>query len=451
MYELLLVKDGQYLGRPKADPGLADGMYIIVEKGRADLPVADLYDGGLWESVDSEMVVSETGLTRYLDCWPMLTPGLSIHLYGKDLGYFLVEGQTDLAKRLASWWSGWGKKIFWTTVGTSRLNPHRQNYAKSHRVQAVVGVETSVGLDNKTPLCDQVAAEMGPQLRKVKKIIDRLLAPIGARVTELYPYWQRYVPMVWVHFEVNGVDPTKGQGCLCYPNGDFYYGPWCQRIGQHDSDSATHMLYDSPPSMTLVDWITGPLYEASQRYKTPGYYFSGSQQLPKFKPSNFAVGVYGEARAGVDRQPNFMALMSKYEPMGVDINTRVMRKALKQAEVSEINGDFVVLQKWNLGWGNLSTNGTRWMLQLRAGELGENYFKPQFEIDIKDSFIVGGRATGCDCPDCKNRREQVRRCHKTFMASLGIKLEEKEQDLTWAKMVATAIGEEMKNSTTIPF
>lgn len=96
--ELLLVKDGLYLGRPTAPPGLADGLYEF--SSRIPDVAPQLTDLGLFESVDEESVINQDGRKIYLSPWPLFSAGLSVRVYYREREYYyLVEGQGDLADR----------------------------------------------------------------------------------------------------------------------------------------------------------------------------------------------------------------------------------------------------------------------------------------------------------------------------------------------------------------
>jgi hypothetical protein len=471
MYELLLVKeDGTVLGRPKASPGLAPGYYVVNGKGTA-IPAPTLQDYGLYECVSEREAVSLEGDKYYSisGAYPMLEAGTLVRLFkvgGRYVEYYLVEGQSDLLDRLASWWSGWGKKKVWSQGQRRMLNPRRITYAKEHKVEEVVNAPTSVGLTEMPEICKRLAAKVTEQLDKTKELINLKLAPIGGVVTAIYPYWQRHFPVVWVHFKVNGVEPTRGQGCLCYLTGDFYYGPWCQRFGQHNTDGATHMIYEYPPSYSIVDWICGPLYEASRRHGSGDYYFSGRVKLPQFEPSNFAVAVYGEARPGQGKV-NFNRLVEDLPKGEARIDLAKLKQALKNPqELPEIEGDFTILQKWELDHDLIMASVNGWRRQTRYDKhrYDDKYlvwYGPAEAFDPKSLYKVGVDDWGCTCGYCKRYRKDVLEIAvKPFLARLGLQeqptlfeqppkpkftweaIPSSEDVDTWAQRLAQTIEEE---------
>lgn len=478
MYELLLVKeDGLVLGRPTAPPGLAPGYYVMNGKGKA-IPAPDLKDAGLYECVSEREAVALEGESHYSvsSVYPMLEAGMLVRLFksgGRYIEYVLVEGQTDLLDRLASWWSGWKSKKVWSQGQRRMLNPRRITYSKEHKVEDVVRAPTSVGLTEMPEICKRLATKVAEQLDKTKALINLKLAPIGGEVTAIYPYWQRSFPVVWVHFKVNGVEPTRGQGCLCYLTGDFYYGPWCQRFGQQNTDGATHMIYEYPPSYSIVDWICGPLYEASQRHGKGDYYFSGRAQLPEFKPSNFAVAVYGEARkgkAGVD----FNRLVQDMPRNGAArIDLAKLKRALKNPQqLPEIDGDFVILQKWDFAHDVVTASVNGWRKQKKFDGYQDDgsyavWYGPAEAFDPNSDYRVGVDPRACTCGYCKRYRKDIREIAvKDFMARLGIQdqpelqfeqppkptkyaweaIPSSEDVDTWAKRLAQTIEEENKKA-----
>lgn len=426
MIELLLVKDGTYLGRPTAAPGLPDGYYNVM--GDKPKPITNLIDRGLYESVSANSVIGPDERTRSYDFFPLLQTGLKVHLFHLRYDdYFLVEGQTDVVERLANWWSGWGKKVIWSKK--SHLNNRRKAYARSCNVLGIVDSQTHVGLSVTPEICKDVAKLVEKKLDNIRAKIDAELSTIGGKVTQILPYWQRCIPMCWVLFEINGVEPTSGMGCIVYTNGDFYYGPWCQRAGQDGTLGGGIMIYDRPPSMTLLDWICGPLYEATQRDKKDGYYFSGTKKPPKFQPSGMEVAVYGEARTGL-KDDNFADLVQQLKQHRPEIDLDILSKALTGAErLPEQEGDFPILEKWRTYNCLLTASGRGWRLQRQKDWYDrevDDYrygFSEPVDIDPFSNELDLGDGKYCNCGYCTRGRNKINNIARDFLARLGLKEE----------------------------
>src|SRR3990167_1540196 len=196
--------------------------------------------------------------------------GETILVYLRHYYYYIPEQstKTTLLDDLAAWFVRFPAKSPWIKGKKGhRLTPALSRWAK--KSEHGTAVWSIVKTDNrdfmKTPdeIRKAVSARVKKRLGFIKSKLNKQIADIGGKITAISVDWQKGVALVWVRFTVNGVDPTNGGGCLCYLNGDFYYGPWCQRIRQKDLADKIELLHDYPPKYTLRSWIIGPLYSTA--------------------------------------------------------------------------------------------------------------------------------------------------------------------------------------------
>ena len=232
--------------------------------------------------------------------------GETILVYLRHYYYYIPEQstKTTLLDDLAAWFVRFPAKSPWIKGKKGhRLTPALSRWAK--KSEHGTAVWSIVKTDNrdfmKTPdeIRKAVSARVKKRLGFIKSKLNKQIADIGGKITAISVDWQKGVALVWVRFTVNGVDPTNGGGCLCYLNGDFYYGPWCQRIRQKDLADKIELLHDYPPKYTLRSWIIGPLYStalyARENHRKMESAISG--EPPKyFEPTGVVMLAKGASR-----------------------------------------------------------------------------------------------------------------------------------------------------------
>lgn len=228
--------------------------------------------------------------------FPFDVPIGTLVMHGNDEKYGRVyyipeQSRDELAKAIAKWWVRFPEKTPWisNTDGKKKhtrhvLNPLRMKWVKeigNPVVTRLVGDDYRDFMSSPTELHEQVAKLVKPTLHKYLKILNAQIAPYGGKITSIKPTWQKHIALIFVEFQINGIDPTWGMGCTVYKNGDFYYGPWCQRPRQKDLAPGIELLHDFPPRYTLAEWITGPLYETAIRSAKGGNYGISSNLTSK--------------------------------------------------------------------------------------------------------------------------------------------------------------------------
>lgn len=225
---------------------------------------------------------------------PPLPVGTTLDIfYGDNNGYSyrIAVDSFDLIGTISTWWKRYPYDSPWIEIeGKSRLNPARLAWIemyKSKAMTAILGDEFSDFMRQPTQMSQLVAKNVARKLALIRAKLNRELAPIGGKITSIAPWWQKHIALCHLKFEINGVDPTRGQGCMVYLNGDFYYGPWCERVEQLDISHG--LLHRFPPKYTLKSWIVGPLlasvthdnYTDPEKHRFQSH-VSGSKPAPFF-------------------------------------------------------------------------------------------------------------------------------------------------------------------------
>lgn len=254
-------------------------------------------------------------------------------VFSRDYEYYYViePGENmDYAGIISKWWERFPFESPWKMKkGKTSLNPDRLKWIKafdSHIVEAIVMQQTQISMRRPSSFNELLSKKLHRQLSFIKAKLNLQLSPIGGRVTKILPFWDRGVAICHVWFIVNESDPTRGMGCQVYKDGNFFFGPWCERISQDSADAGESQLYNFPPKYTLRSWICGPLYATSVQYN------GSSQGMPApFQPTGvhiYAPGTKYSRDSDIPGMESAEVMATRLAKMAVDEQRKIEQNRL---------------------------------------------------------------------------------------------------------------------------
>src|SRR3990167_1206744 len=398
--------------------------------------------------------------------WNYPDGSLVILFGGKSSRYFFVGGKVDspLPERLAEWFLSHDTEPAWRLLRGRTSLPKKTLLNKAMKygmdVASLTGGDFRDFMKGPSNINDLVETLVKRKLGKVRSILKKQLEPIGGEILRLKPFWQKHMPLVWVEFKITGeyengairsVDPTRGAGALVYLNGDFYYGPWCERIYQKDFSDKILLLHDFPPKYTLQSWISGPLlatamYTKDGKREKQGIIGKGPSM---FYPKGVKILARGTAfsnqvdtmKVKVDMdllKSNFMLLALKANRKTSEEMYREFSKSMSGiVKLTEIDGGEtecrISYDSWYSrdGIGSyLKNSGKRYWLCISKVDVAEytvdcmenNKINWGFGFDVENlprSFDKGAHITypvrNCSCIPCRKMRRGVMTSITNFM------------------------------------
>ena len=365
--------------------------------------------------------------------------GETILVDKRNYCYYIPDQKSGtLLEDLAEWFIKFKVKSPWI-VGKNghRLTPARARWAKRFpNGDAIWSIVNSDNRDFMRPP-DNLQKAVVPRIKKrlglLKSKLNKQIEPIGGKITSICPDWQKGIALVWVRFTINGVDPTHGGGCLCYLNGDFYYGPWCQRPRQKDLAGKIELLHDYPPKYTLRTWITGPLYSTALYAKeNPGAKLESaisSSPPAYFEPTGVVMLAKGTSRTTEDDGVKVRTITAKeakrLSKERSDMLQEKMADGLKDELVQHMNGLFVgqrvfgthkPFSRVSIQWpftssgiyNYLKTDGQDWMVCVTLYPHEQEYFEvPKDLVGVEYSAPVSKGGYGFEKEQFQNGSWQV--------------------------------------------
>lgn len=260
-----------------------------------------------------------------------IVPFSRYRIFNANYEYFYVVEigeKIDYVSVVAKWWERFTFDSPWKMVrGSTKLIDARMKWLdelKSPVVKAMLMAGTHISMRRPGEINELVGKKLHRQLSFIKNKLNIQLAPIGGRITKIVPFWDRGVALCHVWFVVNEKDPTRGIGCQVYKDGNFFFGPWCERISQDSVDGASSQLYLFPPKYTLRSWIVGPLYATAVKYRNEN---SGMPAL--FHPTGVKIYAPGTKSSMESDVPGLMT-RDEYESKLRETNRRAENDLKKE-------------------------------------------------------------------------------------------------------------------------
>lgn len=369
---------------------------------------------------------------------PVLPVGTLVYIfniYRVSFYYIPPERQIgNLAELLSRWWLRFPFESPWEiSGGKTRLSKSRYAWARSHGCPPMEHIVFQAYRDFMTQpieLSMSVSALVTRQLGFIKYKLNRQISPIGGVVNRILPTWQKGIALCHVWFTINDIDPTNGAGCGVYKNGDFYYGPWCQRVRQKSADKGIMLLHDFPPKYNLRSWIAGPLFATAQEKGNN----KGNNGFPKkFKPTGATTLLAGtdySDKSDVPEHPlpaTAKEMGRAVELAGKQIHAEFMDElweALSHPTIESFEnpGDIILRIPVDNGSYLRSNDAQFWKYCVPV--IGEDLQSYELSIEVTDGeWGVDDNERGnyrntmpglnCGCGTCKKIRRRVEECLKT--------------------------------------